>query len=115
MSIDYRNLAKEVLYKHLCAVEVVVNPNYYNLSDKGSSICSLGWFRPTEVEKLSEVLEEVSAQIYKETGFYITGLDWLEIFPEDESFLDARIKKANEDFDALLDSLQSELIEESER
>lgn len=40
-------------------------------------------FRPTEVEKLSEVLEEVSAQIYKETGFYITGLDWLEIFPED--------------------------------
>ena len=109
-----KNLAKEVLSKYPCAVEVAVNPNYYVLSDRGS-ICGLGLFQPHEVERLSNIIGEISNQIYLETGLYITDLDWLDIFPEDMSLLDARIKEANEGVDALLGSLQSGLIEESER
>lgn len=112
MSFITKNLAKEALSKYPCSVHICVNPYYWHL---GSSICGLGDFKPTDVDKLAEILDEVSAQIYEETGFYPTSLDWLDIFPEDGSLLDARIKKANEDFATLLDSLQSELIEESER
>ena len=114
MSFITRTLAKECLSIYPCSVHVCINPYYWE--DNGS-ICGLGDFKPTDVDKLSEILDEVSAQIYEETGFYPTSLDWLAIFPEDKALLDARIKKkkANEGFDALLDSLQSELIEESER
>lgn len=113
MSFITRTLAKECLSIYPCSVHVCINPYYWE--DNGS-ICGLGDFKPTDVDKLSEILDEVSAQIYEETGFYLTSLDWLDIFPEDKALLDARIKKkANEGFDALLDSLQSELIEESER
>lgn len=112
MSFITKNLAKEALSEYPCSVHICVNPYYWQL---GNSICGLGDFKPTDVDKLAEILDEVSAQIYAETGFYPTSLDWLDIFPEDESLLNARIKKANEDFATLLDSLQSDLIEESER
>lgn len=93
MSYISKNLAKEVLSKYPCAVEVVVNPYYYQLSDNGSSICGLGIFQPSEIEKLSNVIEQISSQIYNETGFYITSLEWLDIFPEDESLLSEKIDK----------------------
>jgi hypothetical protein len=112
MSFITKNLAKEALSEYPCSVHICVNPYYWQL---GNSICGLGDFKPTDVDKLAEILDEVSAQICAETGFYPTSLDWLDIFPEDESLLNARIKKANEDFATLLDSLQSDLIEESER
>lgn len=102
MSNDYRNLAKEVLSEYPCSVHVCVNPYYWQ--DRGS-ICGLGDFKPTEVDKLAKLIDEVSAQIYKETGYYISSLDWLDIFPEDNSLLDARIKKANKEFDVLLSYL----------
>lgn len=104
MSFLTKNLAKEVLSKYPCAVEVVVNPNYYTLSNRGS-ICGLGLFLPHEVDRLSEVLGEISNKIYQETGFYITGLDWLDIFPEDDSLFDVHRKAVNGEFDALLSSL----------
>lgn len=94
MSFITKNLAKEVLSKYPCAVEVAVNPNYYVLSDRGS-ICGLGLFQPHEVERLSNIIGEISNQIYLETGLYITDLDWLDIFPENKSLLDARIKEAS--------------------
>ena len=112
MSFLTKTLAKEALDEYPCGVHICINPYYWQL---GNSICGSGDFKPTDVDKLAEILDEVSAQIYAETGFHPTSLDWLDIFPEDMSLLDARNKKANEDFDALLDSLQSELIEESER
>ena len=104
MSFLTKNLAKEVLSKYNCAVEVAVNPNYYTLSDRGS-ICGLGSFQPHEVDRLSEVLGEISNQIYQETGFYITGLEWLDIFPEDEFLLDTHIKEVHEESDTQLSSL----------
>ena len=112
MSFDYRKLAKEVLSEYPCAVHICISPYYWQ--NKGF-ICTLGDFEPTEMDKLAKRLEKVSKQIYKETGYSITSIDWVDIFPEDESLLNARIKKANEDFATLLDSLQSDLIEESER
>lgn len=102
MSFLTKNLAKEALDEYPCGVHICINPYYWE--DNGS-ICGLGDFKSTDVDRLATLLEEVSEQIYKETGSYISGLDWLDIFPEDESFFDARIKKANEDFDALLVSL----------
>ena len=35
------------------------------------------------MDKLADLLEEVSNQIFEETGDYITGLDWVHIFTED--------------------------------
>jgi hypothetical protein len=104
MSFLTKTLAKEVLSKYNCAVEVAVNPNYYVLSDRGS-ICGLGLFLPHEVDRLSDVLGEISNQIYQETGFYITGLEWLDIFPEDDSLFAAHREAVNDEFDALLCSL----------
>lgn len=112
MSFITRTLAKECLSIYPCSVHICINPYYWE--DNGA-ICGLGDFKPTDVDKLAEILDEVSAQIYEETGFYPTSLDWLYIFPEDMSLLDARIKEANEGVDALLGSLQSDLIEESKR
>lgn len=98
----YRTLAKEVLSEYPCAVHICINPYYWQY---GGAICGLGDFKPTDVEKLANLLEEVSEQIYKETGDYISGIDWIDIFPKDESLLEARMREANERFDALLNSL----------
>lgn len=34
------------------------------------------------MDKLANLLEEVSNQIFSETGDYITGLDWLDVISE---------------------------------
>ena len=93
MSFLTKTLAKEALSKYPCSVQICINPYYWK--DKGS-ICSLGNFKPTEVDKLAKLIDEVSAQIYKETGFYINSIDWLDIFPEDMSLLESRNKEAVE-------------------
>lgn len=102
MSIDYRKLAKEVLSEYPCSVHICINPYYWQYN---GSICDLGDFKPTEVDKLAKLLDEVSDKIYKETGYYISGLDWLDIFPEDKSLLEARNKEAVENLETLLNSL----------
>ena len=94
----YKTLAKEVLSEYPCSVHICINPYYW--TDR-SAICGLGDFEPTDVDRLTELLEEVSNQIYKETRDYITGLDWLDIFPADESLLDRRL----EDVSNLISSL----------
>lgn len=102
MSFTTKTLAKEVLSEYPCSVHICINPYYWQ--DKGS-ICGLGDFKPTEVDRLAKLLDEVSEQIYKETGFYISSIDWLDIFPEDESLLDARKKEATERIEALFSSM----------
>lgn len=102
MSFLTKTLAKEVLSEYPCSVHICINPYYWQ--DNGS-ICGLGDFKPDEVERLAKLLDEVSEQIYKETGFYISSIDWLDIFPEDESLLDARIKEATKSLETLLSSL----------
>ena len=89
----YTTLAKEVLSEYPCAVHVCISPYYWQ--NKGF-ICTLGDFEPTEIDKLAKRLEEVSEQIYKETRYYISSIDWIDIFPEDESLLEARMREANE-------------------
>ena len=102
MSILTKNLAKEALSKYPCSVHICVNPYYWEV---GGSVCGLGDFKPTEIDKLAKLIDEVSAQIYKETGFYINGLDWLDIFPEDKALLGVQITKAHEEFATFLSSL----------
>lgn len=102
MSFLTKTLAKEVLSEYPCSVHICINPYYWQ--DNGS-ICGLGDFKPDEVERLAKLLDEVSEQIYKETGYYISSIDWLDIFPEDKSLVDARIKEATESFKTLLSSL----------
>ena len=102
MSIDYRKLAKEVLSEYPCSVHICINPYYWQYN---GSICGLGDFKPTDVDNLATLLEEVSEQIYKETGYCISGLDWLDIFPEDKSLLETRNKEAVESLETLLSSL----------
>ena len=102
MSFLTKNLAKEALDEYPCSVHICINPYYWLYN---GSICDLGDFKPTDVDKLAKLLDEVSAQIYKETGFYITSLDWLDIFSEDESLLEARNKEAVESLETLLYSL----------
>ena len=89
MAIDYKELSKECLSKYPCGIEVAVNPYYYHTKDRGS-ILGIGHFEPHEVERLTTDLEEVSNQIYKEDGYYILGLDWLDIIPDDMSLLDRK-------------------------
>lgn len=102
MSFLTKTLAKEVLSEYPCSVHICINPYYWQ--DNGS-ICGLGDFKPDEVERLAKLLDEVSEQIYKETGYYISSIDWLDIFPEDKSLVDARIKEATESFETFLSSL----------
>ena len=102
MSFDYKKLAKEVLSKYPCAVHVCINPYYWH---DGGAICGLGDFEPNDVDKLASILEEVSEQIYKETGDYISGIDWIDIFPEDKSLYESRMKEAAERLETLLNSL----------
>lgn len=89
----YTTLAKEVLSEYPCVVHICISPYYWQ--NKGF-ICTLGDFEPTEIDKLAKRLEEFSEQIYKETGYYISSIDWIDIFPEDESLLEARMREANE-------------------
>ena len=98
----YITLAKEVLSEYHCSVHICINPYYW--TDR-RSICGLGDFEPTDVDKLAELLEEVSSQIHKETGDYITGLDWLNIFTSYESLLEKRRKESEERFNSFIDSL----------
>lgn len=98
----YKALAKEVLSEYPCAVHICINPYYWH---DGGAICRLGDFKPTDVEKLANLLEEVSEQIYKETGDYISGIDWIDIFPKDESLWEARMKEATERLDAFFSSM----------
>lgn len=95
----YTTLAKEVLSEYPCAVHICISPYYWQ--NKGF-ICTLGDFEPTEIDKLAKRLEEVSEQIYKETGYYISSIDWIDIFPEDKSLLDARNKEATERIETFL-------------
>lgn len=98
----YTTLAKEVLSEYPCAVHICISPYYWQ--NKGF-ICTLGDFEPTEIDKLAKRLEEVSEQIYKETGYYISSIDWIDIFPEDESLLEARMREANERLKLFFSSL----------
>lgn len=102
MSIDYRNLAKEVLSEYPCSVHICINPYYWK--DNGS-ICRLCDFKPNEVDRLAKLLDEVSEQINKETGYSISSIDWLDIFPEDKSLLEVRNKEVTKCLEALLSSL----------
>lgn len=86
----YTTLAKEVLSEYPCSVHICINPYYW--TDR-SAICGLGDFEPTDVDKLSELLEEVSNQIHAETGYYVSGLEWLDVFPEDESLFEEKEKR----------------------
>lgn len=94
----YKVLAKEVVSKYPCGIHICINPYYWQ--DNGF-ICGLGDFKPTDVDKLAELLEDVSNQIYKETGYCISSIDWLDIFPEDKSLLNASMREATENFEAL--------------
>lgn len=76
----YKTLAEQCFSKYDCGVHICINPYYWQ--DNGS-ICGLGDFNPNDVDKLANLLEEVSNQIFEETGDYITGLDWVNIITED--------------------------------
>ena len=76
----YKTLAEQCLSKYDCGVHICINPYYWQ--DNGS-ICGLGDFKLNDVDKLADLLEEVSNQIFEETGDYITGLDWLNVITED--------------------------------
>lgn len=76
----YKTLAEQVLSKYNCGVHICINPYYWQ--DSGA-ICGLGDFKPSDLDKLANLLEEVSNQIFEETGDYITGLDWVNIITED--------------------------------
>ena len=109
MSFITKTLAKEALDEYPCSVHICINPYYWE--DNGA-ICGLGDFKPTDVDKLAEILDEVSAQIYEETGFYPTSLDWLDIFPDDEYLRINRNKAADESLENLLSSLYLDLIDD---
>ena len=109
MSFITKTLAKEALDEYPCSVHICINPYYWE--DNGA-ICGLGDFKPTDVDKLAEILDEVSAQIYEETGFYPTSLDWLDIFPDDEYLRVDRNKAADESLESLLSSLYLDLIDD---
>ena len=103
----YKTLEKEVLSEYPCSVHICINPYYWT---DGGAICGLGDFEPKDVDKLAELLEEVSNQIHNETGDYITDLDWLDIFPSDNSLLEKRRKESEERFDSFIDSLTEEVL-----
>lgn len=98
----YKVLAKEVLSEYPCSVHICINPYYWK--DNGS-ICGLGDFKPNEVDRLAKLLDEVSEQINKETGYSISSIDWLDIFPEDKSLYESRMKEATERLETLFSSL----------
>ena len=109
MSFITKTLAKDALDEYPCSVHICINPYYWE--DNGA-ICGLGDFKPTDVDKLAEILDEVSAQIYEETGFYPTSLDWLDIFPDDEYLRVDCNKAAVDSLENLLSSLYLDLIDD---
>lgn len=78
MSFLTKTLAKEALDEYPCGVHICINPYYWQL---GNSICGLGDFKPTDVDKLAEILDEVSAQIHAETGFHPHKFRLVRYFP----------------------------------
>lgn len=102
MSFITKTLAKEVLSEYPCSVHICINPYYW--LNKGI-ICDLGDFKPTDVDRLAKLLDEVSEQIYKETGYYISSIDWLDLFPEDKSLYESRMKETTEKLEALFSSM----------
>lgn len=84
---SYRELAEFCVNKFPCDVEVAINPNMYlggRSEGKGACIQGLGRFNKNTVNKLAEVIEEASNQVYADDGYYITGPEWLDVFPADE-------------------------------
>lgn len=84
----YKTLAEQCLSKYDCGVHICINPYYW---EDGGAICGLGDFKPNDVDKLADLLEEVSNQIFEETGDYITGVDWVHIFPENDSLVGRKL------------------------
>ena len=83
----YKELAEFCVNKFPCDIEVAINPNMYlggRSTGKGAYIQGLGTFNKDTVNKLAEVIEEVSNQVYADDGYYITGPEWLDVFPADE-------------------------------
>ena len=84
---SYRELAEFCVNKFPCDVEVAINPNVYlggRSEGKGACIQGLGRFNKNTVNKLAEVIEEASNQVYADDGYYITGPEWLDVYPSDE-------------------------------
>jgi len=59
MSFLTKTLAKEALDEYSCGVHICINPDYLQW---GNAICGLGDFKPNDVDKLADLLEEVSNQ-----------------------------------------------------
>ena len=89
----YETLAEQCLSKYDCSVHICINPYYWQ--DKGS-ICGLGDFNPNDMDKLANLLEEVSNQIFEETGEYITGVDWLDVITEDMLLQANKVNKVDD-------------------
>lgn len=100
--VDYRALAEECVAMYPCSVVVFINPNYYLMRDKGSSICELGVFGKFTVDKLADALKEVSKKIFEEDGCLVSGMDWLDVYPEDMSLL-PKSPAVLEESDAMFD------------
>lgn len=86
-NFTYQELAELCVNKFPCNVEVSINPNMYlggRSEGKGSYIQGLGVFNKDTVNKLAEVIEKASNQIYADTGYYITDPGWLDVYPSDE-------------------------------
>ena len=81
----YKELAEFCVNKFPCDVEVAINPNMYQggKSEGISYIQGLGTFNKDTVNKLAEVIEEASNQVYADDGCYISGPEWLDVFPAD--------------------------------
>lgn len=83
----YKELAEFCVNKFPCDVEVAINPNMYlggRSKGKGAYIQGLGTFNKDTVNKLAEVIEKASNQVYADTGYHITDPGWLVVYPSDE-------------------------------
>ena len=89
----YKTLAEQCLSKYSCGVHICINPYYWR---DGGAICGLGDFKSNDVDKLANLLEEVSNQIFEEIGDYITGLDWLNVITEDMLLQANRVNEVND-------------------
>ena len=104
VEVNYKELAKECLSIYPCSVDICVNPYYYTLSNGGSIYC-IGSYSPEEVDKLAKVLEEVSNTVFSETGYHTNGLEWFDIFPEDESLFLEKVNKARAELEKLISEI----------
>lgn len=82
----YQDLAEHCVNKFPCDVEVSINPNMYmgSKSEGTSYIQGLGTFNKETVTELAKVIEKASNQVYADDGYYITGPEWLDVYPSDE-------------------------------